>query len=490
MNILLIYPETPSTFWNFKYILKFIGRKAAFPPLGLLTVASILPSKWNKRLIDLNVSKLMDQDIAGADLILISAMIIQKKSAREIIDRCRAQNKIILAGGPLFTAKPEDFTEINHIFVGEAENTLPQFIKDWQGGQTKKIYRSDNWPDITKTPPPMWELIDLKNYVTVTVQFSRGCPFNCEFCDIIVLNGQKTRTKNPEQFIYELDKLFLANWRGPIFIADDNLIGNRKQVKLMLEALVSWQKKNAYPLRFLTQASINLGTDAELLDLMVAANFFKVFLGLETPNSDSLEECGKIQNLRRDVAAAVKNIHRHGIQVMAGFIIGFDSDPIDIFKQQKMFIESIGVTIAMLGLLTALPGTRLYKRLKDENRLIGESTGGNTDAALNFIPRMNKDKILDEYKKLVQTLYGARSYYGRINSFIRDYRPTVKGGKLTWLDIKAFLKSLIYIGIFSRARGHFWLLLIKTVWKKPKALPMAVELAIQGYHFRKMSLNL
>lgn len=490
MNALLIYPETPGTFWNFKHILNFISRKAVFPPLGLLTIASILPAGWNKRLIDLNVSELRESDIAWADMVLVSAMIIQRTSASEVIARCRAQNKTILAGGPLFTAQPENFPEIDHIFLGEAEKTLPQFIEDWQAGRTEKIYRSGDWPDIKETPVPMWELIDLKNYVTVSVQFSRGCPFNCEFCDIIILNGQKTRTKSPEQFIQELEELYRAGWRRSIFIADDNLIGNKIQIKSMLRALIAWQKKRHYPFNFLTQASVNLAADDELLNLMSAANFSKVFLGLETPNGSSLEECGKIQNLKNDVAAAVKKIHRHGMQVMGGFIIGFDNDPNDIFERQKAFIESIGVSVAMVGLLTALPGTRLYNRLKDERRLIGESTGGNTDAVINFIPKMNKEKMLREYKKLVRTLYSARSYYGRIDSFIRDYRPTVKGGRPDWKGIKALLISFLFIGIFSRAAGRYWLLLIKTLVLRPKAFSMAVELAIQGYHFRKMASRL
>jgi radical SAM superfamily enzyme YgiQ (UPF0313 family) len=258
----------------------------------------------------------------------------------------------------------------------------------------------------------------------------------------------------------------------------------------MLRALIDWQKKRHYPFRFLTQTSVNLAADDELLKLMSAANFSKVFLGLETPNASSLAECGKIQNLRNDVTAAVEKIQRHGLQVMGGFIIGFDNDPPNIFELQKKFIEMLGVCVAMVGLLTALPGTRLYNRLKDEKRLTSESTGGNTDAAVNFLPKMNKEKMLKEYKKLIKTLYGARSYYGRINHFLRDYQPSIRGGRLDWPDLKAFFKSLILIGVCSKAAGYYWKLLIKTILLKPRALPTAIELAIQGYHFRKMSLNL
>jgi len=490
MNILLVYPEAPGTFWNFKHVLKFISKKSAFPPLGLLTVAAILPAVWHKRLVDLNVSELLDSDIAWADLVLISAMIIQQASAREVIARCRAQHKVMVAGGPLFTAQPEKFPEVDHLILGEAENTLPRFIQDWVAGRAEPIYRSDDWPDIATAPEPLWNLIKLDDYVTMTVQFSRGCPFDCEFCDIIILNGRKTRAKSPEQFIRELDSLHRAGWRGSVFIADDNLIGNKKQVKLMLRALIAWQERRHYPFRFLTQASVNLAADDELLELMSAANFFKVFLGLETPNSLSLEECGKVQNLKNDMVAAVKKIHNHGMQVMGGFIVGFDSDPADIFEQQISFIDHLGVPVAMVGLLTALPGTRLWHRLQDEKRLTGASSGGNTEASLNFLPKMDEETMLREYPKMIQSLYGVRSYYRRIHSFLKEYRPSVKKRKLEGKDIKAFLKSLIFIGMLSRAAVPYWWLLAKTIILKPKALSVAVELAIQGRHFRKMAFSL
>lgn len=490
MNVLMIYPKTPGTFWNFKYILKFVSRKAVFPPLGLLTVAALLPAGWNKRLVDLNVRDLTEEDIIWADLIFVSAMIIQQASAEEVIGRCHAHNKIIVAGGPLFTAQPEKFLDVSHIIIGEAENTLPQFIKDWEAGQAARIYRSDDWPDITKTPVPMWGLINLKDYVTVTIQFSRGCPFNCEFCDIIILNGQKTRAKTPEQFIQELEELYLAGWRGSVFIADDNLIGNKKQVKLMLRDLINWQEKRHYPFRFLTQASVNLAADEELMQLMSAANFFKVFLGLETPISDSLKECGKLQNTKDDMAAAVRIIHNHGMQVMGGFIVGFDSDPADIFKRQMNFIKKLNVVVAMIGLLTALPGTRLYRRLKEENRLVAESSGGNTEAAINFIPKLDKGMLLREYKRMVKSLYNVRNYYKRIGGFLKDYRPTVKRGKFEREDVQAFLKSIVFIGFFSRAAGYYWWLIAKTIFRKPKALPEVVEQAIQGRHFGRMAKEL
>ena len=490
MNILLIYPSTPGTFWNFKHILKFISRKAVFPPLGLLTVAALLPSDWNKRLIDMNVAELKDSDIDWADIVMISAMIIQRSSTDEVIARCRLRAKIILAGGPLFSARPEEFPDVDAIFINEGEDTIPKFISDWKAGHVAKIYKSNDWPNITKAPIPMWSLIRLKDYLTITVQFSRGCPFNCEFCDIIIMNGNKSRTKTPEQFVGELESLLQAGWRGSIFIADDNLIGNKIQVKAMLRQLIIWQKKHRYPFRFMTQTSVNLAADEELMNLMSAANFGKVFLGIESPNDNSLQECGKTQNIRNNVADAVKTIHQHGMQVMGGFIIGFDHDPLNIFELQKNFIENIGVVVAMLGLLTALPGTKLFNRLRLENRLTADSTGGNTDAFLNFIPVMNKEFMIKEYKKLMQTLYSAKSYYGRINEFLRYYKPTVKGSRLKFNDLKAFIKSLVIIGVFSRASVYYWRLILKTTLLRPRTLPVAVELAIQGHHLRKMALKL
>lgn len=486
MKALLIYPETPATFWSFKHILSFISKKAAFPPLGLLTVAALLPPEWELRLVDLNVSKLTDSDLVWADLVLISAMIIQKESAQEVIKRCRDLNRPILAGGPLFSAQPDNYPEIDHIVVGEAENTISLFLADWSEGHAKKIYRSSDWPNLELTPLPRWDLINLNDYVTMTVQFARGCPFDCEFCDIIIQNGQRTRTKTPEQFVLELESLYDRGWRGSVFVADDNLIGNKRRARQMLRSLVTWQEANNFPLRFLTQTSVNLAADDELLQLMSAANFYKVFLGLETPNVDSLLECGKTQNLKRSVVTAVKKIQAHGMQVMSGFIVGFDTDQVDIFDQQKKFIESLGVVVAMVGILTALPGTRLYNRLKDENRLLAESTGGNTDKVINFIPKMDKDLLLRKYDELVKDLYSVRSYYRRINTFLRDYFPTVRGTKIEWTDVKALLKSSILIGLFSRARFRYWSLIIRTAIFKTKALPAAVELTIQGYHFSKV----
>ncbi|MDP1694664.1 MAG: DUF4070 domain-containing protein [Candidatus Woesearchaeota archaeon] len=484
-NILLVYPKYPDTFWSFKHVLKFIKRKSAFPPLGLLTIAAMLPETWNKKLIDLNVEELTDEHIAWADMIFISAMIVQKTSAQEIINRCKTQNKIVVAGGPVFTTQHENFKNVDHFILNEAEVTLPLFLADLEQKKLKQVYTSPKRPDITTTPIPLWNLINFKNYATMAIQYSRGCPFNCEFCDIIIMNGRIPRVKSPEQFVKEFQSLYDAGWRGSIFVVDDNFIGNMTHVKQMLQKLIIWQKEHKYPFTLLTEASTNLAADPELMRLMSAANFCKVFLGIETPSKEGLQECGKFQNVTRDLAEAVKTIHQNGMQVMGGFIVGFDTDTESIFDTQIKFIQEIGVVTAMVGLLTVLPQTRLWHRLKAEKRLLTDATGENTDGILNFIPKMNKETLVAGYKKIFSTIYSRKYYYKRIETFIKQYKPTVHA-KITKGDVQAFLRSIWSIGILSRARMRYWKLIVKTALTKRKALPMAVELAIYGIHFEKV----
>jgi radical SAM superfamily enzyme YgiQ (UPF0313 family) len=486
MNVLFVYPEYPDTFWSFKYVLKFVSKKAAFPPLGLLTVGAMLPENWQKKLIDLNVESLEDAHLTWADMVFLSAMIVQKKSAQEIIDRCRAHGKKIVAGGPAFTTQHDEFTGVDHFVLNEAEITLPLFLDDLANGRPQNIYTSKKRPNIAETPIPLWSLINIQDYATMAVQYSRGCPYNCEFCDIVIMNGRTPRTKTPAQMQKEFQALYDAGWRNSVFIVDDNFIGNRRDVKKMLPAMIDWQKEHGYPFTLLTEASIDLATDENLMQLMSSANFFKVFLGLETPDKDSLKECGKYQNSSRNLVEAVDTIHRHGMQVMGGFIVGFDNDTESIFESQIAFIQQIGVVTAMVGVLTALPQTRLWHRLKAEGRLLGTATGENTDGVLNFMPKMGIETLNDGYKKILSTIYSHKCYYQRINTFIENYTPTAIS-KLNRQDIKAFIKSMWRIGIISRARFHYWKLLIKTFFKKRMALPIAVELAIYGLHYEKIT---
>ena len=483
MKILLVYPVYPDTFWSFKHILSFISRKAAFPPLGLLTVAAMLPATWEKRLIDANVTPLRDTDLAWADMVFVSAMVVQEAGARDVIARARAMGKRVVAGGPAFTAQPERFAGVDHFVLNEAEVTLQPFLEDLARGTPKPLYTSSERPDIAKTPIPQWDLIRFRDYVTMSVQYSRGCPFDCEFCDIVVLNGRLPRVKSPDQMLREMTSLYDAGWRGPIFIVDDNFIGNIASVKQFLPRLIAWQKEHGYPFKFMTEASINLARDGELVRMMSNANFHKVFIGIETPSTASLTECGKKQNVAINFPQAVRTLHQNGLQVMGGFIVGFDSDTEGIFEQQLRFIQEIGVVTAMIGLLSAMPKTRLWRRLKEEHRLLGNATGENTDASLNFIPAMNRETLIRGYKRVLSMLYTPEYYYDRINTFLRDYNPTARG-KLVWCDVVAFLKSLWRIGILSRARFAYWKLIVKTTLTKHKALPVAVELAILGRHFQ------
>ncbi|MDW7771295.1 MAG: B12-binding domain-containing radical SAM protein [Desulfobulbaceae bacterium] len=485
MKILLVYPEYPDTFWSFKYALKFVAKKAAFPPLGLLTVAALLPDSWEKKLVDTNVEELRDEHIAWADLVFLGAMLVQSKSAAEIISRCRHFGKKIVAGGPLFTTQHQNYPDIDHFVLNEAEITLPQFLSDLAAGHPRRLYTADLKPDITRTPIPLWDLIDMKNYATMLIQYSRGCPFNCEFCDIVIMNGRIPRTKTPEQLVLEFQSLYDAGWRKSVFIVDDNFIGNKMKVKQLLPVLADWQKKHRYPFTLLTEASVDLANDEELMQLMSKANFFKVFVGVETPNKESLKECGKQQNTSSNLSEAVDIIHRHGMQVMGGFIVGFDNDPENIFDMQITFIQQVGIVTAMVGLLTALPQTRLWHRLKAEGRLLGDASGENTDGFLNFQPIMDRELLLDGYRKLLANLYSQKQYYQRINTFLKNYRPTVKA-RVTGDDLLALLRSIWQLGIKSKARFHYWKLILKTMLFKRKAVPMAVELAIIGQHFEQI----
>ena len=490
MKILLVNPRTPDTFWSFKHAVRFVSRKASMPPLGLLTVAALLPPEWELKLVDLNVERLKDEYLQWADYVLLGAMIVQKDSVREIVVRCAACGKPVIAGGPLFTTGYEAFPEIKHFVLGEAEEVMAQVVADMQSGRLQPVYRAPHRPDITRTPAPRWELIRFRDYVTMSVQFSRGCPFDCEFCDIIVMNGRVPRTKTPTQLIAELDALYQRGWKDMVFIVDDNFIGNQQRTKTLLHELIEWRKRTRTGIGFLTEASLNLADDPELCALMVEAGFKKVFVGIETPSIEALAECHKVQNQNRDLVASVQTLQRAGLEVMGGFIVGFDSDQSDIFKRQFEFIQRSGVATAMVGLLTALPQTRLWQRLKAEGRLEVESSGNNTDAELNFKPRLNRDFLQSGYRELVKKLYEPRNYYQRIRVFLKSHRPTGPRCHLSRADVVAFLKSFWVLGIWHRGRVGYWRLFVGTLIRRPHQFPHAIELAILGYHFRRVAKSL
>jgi len=488
MNILLAYPRYPDTFWSFKYALKFMSKKVFIPPLGLLTVAALLPKTWKLRLVNLNVDALKDEDIQWADYVFLSAMEVQLASVREIIARVKAHDKKIVAGGPLFTIAPEKFPDVDHLILQEAEATLHSFIEDLENGKGKAIYTTNEWPDIRCSPIPQWDLIDISKYAVMNIQYSRGCPFDCEFCDIALLNGKKTRTKTATQILRELEVLYQKGWRSVVFFGDDNFIGKPRDLKEdLLPALIKWMEERRYPFSFLTQATINLADDDELMELMVKAGFDSVFVGIESPEEKSLYECHKGPNRHRDMLAAVKKMQRFGLEVSGGFIIGFDSDPPTIFQKQIDFIQQSGITTAMVGLLNAPRGTKLYQRLQQEGRLIGEWTGNNTDFSLNFIPKMGSQMLLEGYKYVLTYIYSPHHFYRRLVTFLRDYSPPKKRPHTIQLrHIKTLLYTFWALGIIGEERFYYWKTLLWIVFRRPQLFHQYLGLAIYGYHFRKV----
>jgi radical SAM superfamily enzyme YgiQ (UPF0313 family) len=486
MKVLLIYPEFPDTFWSFKHALQFIRKQASLPPLGLLTVAALLPSDWEKRLVDLNIRKLTAEDLAWGDMAFISAMVVQSKSTHQVIARCKEVGLKIVAGGPLFTAEHDQFELVDHFVLNEAELTLPPFLRDLELGCAKRIYSSDEFPDIHQTPAPLWELADLKHYATMAIQYSRGCPFDCEFCNITALLGHQPRVKSADQIIRELDGLYRLGWRGSIFFVDDNLIGNKKHLKQeLLPALIDW-RRDKVGLTFNTEVSINLADDDELMDLMYEAGFDTVFIGVETPDEDSLAECNKKQNRQRDLISDIKRIQRSGMQVQGGFIIGFDSDKPSIFQRQIEFIQKSGIVTAMVGLLQAPIGTRLYERMKQEGRLLGDMSGDNVDGTSNIVPIMNLDVLHKGYKTVINTLYAPKNYYARVKTFLKEFKAPKVKIPIDFGQVLALLRSIVRLGFIDRERIYYWKLFFWTLFRKPKLFPLAITFAIYGYHFRQI----
>lgn len=471
MRVLLVYPSYPESFWSFKLALQFIGAKAAHPPLALLTVAALLPNEWEKRLIDLNVTKLSDTDLQWADYVMISAMAIQKPSVMQIIGRCKEHGVKVVAGGPLFTMEPEAFPQVDHLVLNEGEVTIPAFLADLSLGRPEHVYTTDRLPELIGTPLPRWELINMKHYGSMSIQYSRGCPYDCEFCDITTLFGRKPRLKSTDQFIGELDELYHHGWRGTVFIVDDNFIGNKARIKTeVLPAMIEWMHAHKSPFWFTTEASINLADDEELMVMMHQAGFNAVFVGIETPSEESLAECNKYNNMHRDLISSVKRMQNHGLQVSGGFIVGFDSDTPSIFERQINFIQQSGIVTAMVGLLHAPTGTRLFERLKREKRLVGGFSGNNTDLAINFIPKMNLDKLIEGYKMIVATIYDPSQYYQRVLEFFKEFKPTRKKSitMLRFCHIKALFRSMPRLGLLEKGN----MAILETVADHPDQIPV------------------
>lgn len=488
MKILLVNPRYPDTFFGFRHVLRFISKKAALPPLGLLTVAAMVPEGYQKRVIDMNVEALDDADIQWADYVFLSAMSIQKEYAMDVVKRCNRLHVKVVAGGPLFTTEYQQLGGIDHFVLREAEATLPALWKDLESGQAKPVYSGNDWPDICRTPAPAWGLINIKRYAWMSVQYSRGCPYDCEFCDVVLLNGRKPRTKDKDQLLAELETLYRQGWRGRVFVVDDNFIAHKQKLKSeVLPALIAWMEGKRHPFAFFTQASLNLASDEELMYLMVEAGFDTVFVGVETPNDDSLSECGKHHNRNRDLIASIKKIQNHGLQVQGGFIVGFDSDPPSIFDNQINLIQKSGIVSAVVSLLNAPRGTKLYERLKKENRLLETTTWGDS-VLTNIVPKMNHETLLDGYRRVVSNIYSPKQHYERIRVFMREYRHKRKrASRPQPYAVIGLFKVIWALGIRCKGRIHFWRLLFSTLFTHPRLFGTSMGLAVAGLHFRKIA---
>jgi radical SAM superfamily enzyme YgiQ (UPF0313 family) len=488
---LLVYPEFPPSYWGFRYALELLGKRSSMPPLGLLTVAAMFPESWELRLVDLNLRPLEDSDLEWADLVLTSTMVVQQRSLGGVIARAHALGKPVAVGGPHPTSFASEISAADHFVLDEVEDTFPRFLADWEAGRAEREYRPESKPAVTTTPVPRFELLDLSAYGSMALQFSRGCPFDCEFCDITKLFGRVPRTKTNEQMVTELEALHALGWRGPVFLVDDNFIGNKKEALRLLPAVADWQREHGYPFDLYTEASVNLARNEPLMDAMVEAGFSMVFLGIESPNPEALRLTKKLQNTRRDdddyLFHAVRAIQAKGMEVTGGFIVGLDGDGAEVFDAQVDFIQRAGIPIAMVGLLTALKGTDLYARLEREGRLLDESSGNNVEIALNFVPELDREVLVDGYRRVLATLYGPdlRAYFARCKALLarlgRRRHPRRRPSRA---ELLALVRSL-RLQLFSRQGPAYAAFLGHTLLTRPARLPEAIRMAIKGWHFQR-----
>jgi radical SAM superfamily enzyme YgiQ (UPF0313 family) len=485
MNALLIYPEFPETYWSFKHALKFVGKRAAQPPLGLMTVAALLPGAWKKRLVDANVERLRDRDLDWADVAFISGMHIQREALMDIVGRCRARGLRTVVGGPIASSVPAVELNANHVVIGEAETLIAGLARDLERGTARPVYQSDERPEMATSPLPDLSLIKMHRYSTMAVQYSRGCPFNCEFCDIIEIYGRRPRTKAVAQVLAELDQLRAAGWRGAVFIVDDNFIGNKARAKELCVALAEWRSQFKTSFDFNTEASLNLADDPELMQLMKDAGFISVFLGIETPDESGLISSNKLQNTRRSLLESVATIQSYGMQVMGGFILGFDTDREDIFDRMVEFIQKSGIPVAMVGLLQAMPGTQLFRRLRREGRILDAGDGDNTDVKLNFLPHMDATRLVEGYQSVLKRIYSCEAYYERVKLHLSRTQPRhetrTSGQKwLTRSNARAFVTSIVRQGIFGRHQWSYWKFLAQVATRYRSCFGSAMTRAVMG----------
>lgn len=496
-KVLLVYPEFPLSYWGMQYSLPLFGKKAMHPPLSLITVAALFPQTWKYKLVDMNVDGgLSDESIAWADMVFISGMGIQAPSLVEVAQRCRALGKKVVVGGPCASGSPNRFAEVaDYQILDEGEITIPLFLADLEAGCPKALYQTDKKPDVSGSPIPRFDLLRIDKYSLMDIQFSRGCPFNCEFCDIIALYGRVPRTKTPDQILGEMQALYDLNYRGPIFLVDDNFIGNKKAVKKLLEAMIPWMEARQYPFFLTTEASINLGEDRPLLDLMRRAGFKRVFLGIETPSMESLKETQKYQNTHKDMITSVHDIIENGMEVTAGFIVGFDNDTPDIFQRQIEFIEKSEIPWAMVGTLTAIPATQLWARLEKEGRILGLSKGGDQFGRPNFQTKMDPDVLFNGYLSILENLYAPEAYFRRVFKVLarqdNAHLPNLHENNYPALKVLFLsLMTSVRLGILAPYRRHWWAFMAKVSWTHPKKFVQALINSVIGHHFIKYTAEI
>ena len=489
---LLVYPEHPPTYWGADHALEMSGVKATHPPLGLLTVAAMFPASYELRVVDMNVSDLHDADLEWADLVFTSTMITQHVSLRAVVERCNRAGVPVVAGGPHPTTFHEEIGGVDHFVLDEVEETFAEFLRDLESGTARRVYREARKPDVTRTPVPRFDLIDIKNYATMSVQFSRGCPFDCEFCDIIKLYGRVPRTKSPEQVVEELDSLYRLGWRGPVFLVDDNFIGNKRDALELLPAIAGWQKARGYPFTLITEASANLALMDAMMDAMIEAGFDSVFVGIETPNPKALLKTKKQQNTNKTqenyLYHAVRKIQQRGMQVQGGFILGLDSDDEGVFDAQIDFIQETGIPVAPIYLLTAVKGTDMYERMKSEGRLLEAPLGTNA-MPLNFKTELEYGTLIDGYKRVIATLYDPtlENYFSRCLTLFRHLKPVRhlrKPRSRTEIDA-AFM--VVRRRLSARQLPAYSKFIAKVSKDYPGMLSDAIYLAAMGYHFEKIT---
>ncbi|MBS3756233.1 MAG: B12-binding domain-containing radical SAM protein [Desulfobacterales bacterium] len=491
-KILLVYPHVPSnTYWSYKYALEFVKKQSVMPPLGLLTIAARFPADYELKLVDMNITDLDDQSLEWADAVFVSAMIVQKQSMEEVVRRCNQMGKTVVAGGPYVTNSYDEITGVDHMLRGEVDATLTDFLSELDNGTAKPVYEMPRHPDISDNPVPRFELLDLDKYASMAIQYSRGCPFHCEFCDIWTVYGNRPRLKSAGTLTAELDALRELGWEGAVFLVDDNFIGNKGRVKReLLPALKAWQEEHDYPYHFFTEASINMADDADLMTGMREAGFNSVFIGIETPSPEGLAETGKTQNLKSDMEVAVRTIQRNGIEVLAGFILGFDNDTPDIFDQQIDFIQKNAIPQAMIGLLNALPGTRLYERLEAEGRIVGQSCGNNTHSTeTNFKTIMEPETLRSGYRKILSNLYDFRlkNYFDRCSHLLdRIEHREFYERKIRFEEVKIFFRSL-FRQPFTPYGANYLKYLARNLFKNRDLFGEAVTFAIYGHHYHTIT---